>query len=247
MFLALAAAAVLQQQQQQPTPRWLGRRRALGVFLAVPQCASATSDDVVVRVIDANTVKLEKLGTVRLAGVRLPEYGGYPDCFDRAPDARTRLLLPRRTRCRVAIVKDDKRPTVEIFASGSASVNEQLVRDGYALAVRGSSLKEAEAAARADRRGIWDDCSRREQLTAVFEEIDLPPEAPKPNPGDAKNCADFETYEDAKRFFDAYFDLYGDVANLDRDGDGIPCPRLPHTSDAVRFQFKRPSRQDKAR
>jgi len=51
--------------------------------------------------------------------------------------------------------------------------------------------------------------------------------ATPPNPGDAKNCGDFTTYAEAKAWFDAYVKAYGDVARLDRDGDGEPCESLP--------------------
>ena len=47
------------------------------------------------------------------------------------------------------------------------------------------------------------------------------------NPGDSKNCSDFETYQEAKSWFDTYFPYYGDVAGLDRDGDQEPCESLP--------------------
>ena len=47
------------------------------------------------------------------------------------------------------------------------------------------------------------------------------------NPGDSKNCSDFETYQEAKTWFDTYFSYYGDVAGLDRDGDEEPCESLP--------------------
>jgi putative cell wall-binding protein len=47
------------------------------------------------------------------------------------------------------------------------------------------------------------------------------------NPGDTKNCNSFSSYADAKAWFDTYFPLYGDVARLDSDGDGIPCENLP--------------------
>lgn len=46
------------------------------------------------------------------------------------------------------------------------------------------------------------------------------------NPGDAKNCGDFNSYAEAKVWFDLYYPLYGDVARLDRDGDGQPCESL---------------------
>ena len=47
------------------------------------------------------------------------------------------------------------------------------------------------------------------------------------NPGDTKNCSDFETYQEAKTWFDTYFPYYGDVAGLDGDGDEEPCESLP--------------------
>ncbi|MGE3448824.1 MAG: excalibur calcium-binding domain-containing protein [Microbacteriaceae bacterium] len=48
-----------------------------------------------------------------------------------------------------------------------------------------------------------------------------------PNPGNTKNCGDFATYAEAKAWFETYFPHYGDVAQLDSDGDGIPCETLP--------------------
>lgn len=56
------------------------------------------------------------------------------------------------------------------------------------------------------------------------------PPAP-PNPGDTKNCTDFATYDDAKAWFDTYYPYYGDVANLDQDGDLMPCESLPDAAD----------------
>ena len=47
------------------------------------------------------------------------------------------------------------------------------------------------------------------------------------NPGDTKNCSDFETYQEAKIWFDTYFPYYGDVAGLDGDNDKEPCESLP--------------------
>ena len=47
------------------------------------------------------------------------------------------------------------------------------------------------------------------------------------NPGDVKNCSDFENYKDAKTWFDKYYDLYGDVAKLDKNNNLIPCEALP--------------------
>lgn len=64
---------------------------------------------------------------------------------------------------------------------------------------------------------------------------------PPSNPGDVKGCSDFATYEESLSWYETYFPLYGDVAKLDRDGDGIPCPGLPHTSVRERYRMKRPT------
>ena len=61
------------------------------------------------------------------------------------------------------------------------------------------------------------------------------------NPGDVKGCSDFRTYEDALRWYETYFPWYGDVARLDRDGDGVPCPGLPHTKDGEKYRMKKPT------
>jgi len=43
------------------------------------------------------------------------------------------------------------------------------------------------------------------------------------SPGDVKDCSSFATQAAAQEWFDAYFDLYGDVAHLDADGDKNAC------------------------
>nr|WP_325210951.1 excalibur calcium-binding domain-containing protein [Salinibacterium sp.] len=56
--------------------------------------------------------------------------------------------------------------------------------------------------------------------------------APKPtpttpgNPGDVRNCTDFNTWAEANAWFQTYYPLYGDVARLDQNNDGIPCETL---------------------
>ena len=48
-----------------------------------------------------------------------------------------------------------------------------------------------------------------------------------PNPGDSVNCSDFNTWTEAQAWFDLYYPFYGDVADLDADGDLIACEGLP--------------------
>ena len=47
------------------------------------------------------------------------------------------------------------------------------------------------------------------------------------NPGNTKNCSDFATQAEAQEWFDTYFPLYGDVALLDTNNNGVACERLP--------------------
>jgi hypothetical protein len=37
------------------------------------------------------------------------------------------------------------------------------------------------------------------------------------------NCPDFSSQPAAQEWFNRYYPSYGDVARLDRDGDGIAC------------------------
>ena len=133
---------------------------------------------------------------------------------------------------------------------------------------RASDLRDKQASAKAKGVGLWQDCDAAAAATAAnpnrvdldmqFEplpgsEFEFGRAAPAavgavaaatretlPNPGDTKNCVDFEFFEDAKQFYDRYFPLYGDVAKLDRDEDGVPCPGLPHTPRRELYQPKKP-------
>ena len=74
--------------------------------------------------------------------------------------------------------------------------------------------------------------SRKESTSAV---------SPPSNPGDTKGCSDFETYEESLKWYETYFSYYGDVARLDRNDDGVPCPGLPHTTQQEKYRMKRPN------
>lgn len=63
-------------------------------------------------------------------------------------------------------------------------------------------------------------------LARALELAPVPPELPA-NPGDAVNCTDFDTWQEAQEWFDLYEPHYGDVARLDRNGDGVACESLP--------------------
>eukprot|EP00536_Pseudo-nitzschia_multiseries_P008742 jgi/Psemu1/198970/e_gw1.228.36.1 len=81
------------------------------------------------------------------------------------------------------------------------------------------------------KRRVRDDSS-----TVTFSK-DNPPK----NPGDVRGCSDFESYEEALQWYETYQPYYGDVAKLDRDGDGVPCPGLPHTTIREKYRMKVPT------
>lgn len=47
-----------------------------------------------------------------------------------------------------------------------------------------------------------------------------------PNPGDKYDCENFNTSNDAQTWYELYFSDYGDIANLDLNGNGIACDEL---------------------
>jgi endonuclease YncB( thermonuclease family) len=214
----------------------------------LPPLDARASTDVVVRVMDADRVKLERAGVVRLAGVRTPTRD-VPVCYNREPGVKARAMLPRGTKVNVEDVNGD----ADIVAGGK-SVSETLVRDGYSYATPrrrrasdgedylGSVLAEAEAAAKRDQRGLWRPCGGASPVVpvATFDDIDFQP-TPTKDYGDAptkyKSCAEFEYYEDALAIFERAPE--GVRKRLDRDGDGVPCPGLPHTTDRERYRFKK--------
>jgi endonuclease YncB( thermonuclease family) len=108
------------------------------------------TSDVVVRVLDANTVKLKRSGLVSLAAVQTPNYTSLPECFNVAPSAKLKQILPPKTRVLVTIVQMNSNsvPRALIaFVNDQANmrlVNTELVAAGAAkTSARGQ--KEAEA------------------------------------------------------------------------------------------------------
>lgn len=50
---------------------------------------------------------------------------------------------------------------------------------------------------------------------------------PTPTRPTDKDCGDFATWPEAQAFFGQYYAYYGDIANLDSDGDLVACELLP--------------------
>ena len=178
--------------------------------------------------------------------------GAPPECFGPEASRYTKQLLPSGAAVRL---ETDVEPTDQygrslayVFRSTDGMfINGQLVREGFAVQKSygrnykyETLLREYQKEAQQARRGLWGKCSDPSATTA---QRNVPPSlsslpvttgssSKRPlvtvaNPGDSKNCRDFADYRVAKDWYDTYFSLYGDVARLDGDGDGIPCEALP--------------------
>ena len=252
MRLAVALAVLLPPSGTSSMRHAVARRpallRPLAALLGATTLPAHASTDVVVRVMDSDRVKLERAGVVRLAGVRTPTRD-VPVCYNREPGVKTRGMLSRGAKVEVELNSDDANIVV-----GGKSVSETLVREGYAYATPrrrresdgdylASVLAEAQEAAKRDQRGLWRPCDATSAPVvpvATFDDIDFQP-TPTKDYGDApsryRSCAEFEYYEDALAIFERAPDSVR--KRLDRDGDGVPCPGLPHTTDQERYRFKK--------
>ena len=91
--------------------------------------------DKVIRILDANTIKLEKNGIVSMAGARMPTVGAnfqFPDCLSYSPTYKLRQLIPVGTSVLVKIAGESKPQAVVVRSEDSLFVNEELVRTGFA-------------------------------------------------------------------------------------------------------------------
>lgn len=101
-------------------------------------------NDQVIRVLDANTVKLQKNGIVSLAGVRMPSPESssfqYPDCFTYKPAYKLKQLIPNKTNVQVKLV-GSKTPQSAILVRSEDSlfVNQEIVKTGFGRAQKVSN------------------------------------------------------------------------------------------------------------
>ena len=164
---------------------------ALASCLALPSWA-ALETDLVVRVLDANTVKLERLGVVSMAGARTPSR--LPDCFTYSPAAHLRQLIrPKETVQLQALPAKPKGTQVFLYrARDGLFINEALVEGGWAKTAplkagtagelpsvtdQLQKLTAAQAAAKGTGAGLWVSCpaageDATDDLSDQFEPLD---------------------------------------------------------------------------
>jgi len=139
-----------------------------GLPLSSPAAPITTTDSVlVVAVLDGDTIRVARLGRVRLLGIDAPEIGhGFDTAAPFAREARdrlTELLLRRWVHLEPDGVKVDsyKRRLAYVIRDDGMFVNAALVREGLARVTaraplrRLDELKRAEVEAQRARRGIW--------------------------------------------------------------------------------------------
>ena len=149
---------------------------AIGGALLASACLPACGDEDpsgqgrsgarVTRVIDGDTVEMERLGTVRLIGVDAPEKGR---CFD---DAATRFT---RDRLEYQVVRyelgeesrDRYDRTLAYLSRQGEMHNEALLREGYANVLTippndkyQARFERAERDTKKADEGLWDKCDR---------------------------------------------------------------------------------------
>jgi endonuclease YncB( thermonuclease family) len=159
---------------------------ALAVWLSTNAPAFAEAD-AVVRVTGPNTVKLDRLGTVTLAGSYTPKR--LPGCFAYDPAAALRRTLPPKTSVEVTVFPGKGSTTLAwvLRSKDGLSVQTALVEGGWAEAAklgssssnggafdaRLASLRELQDAAKRKRVGLWVDCEEVAAAAAGDTAVDL--------------------------------------------------------------------------
>jgi micrococcal nuclease len=151
----------------------------LGAFVLLTR-GSSSSDAVVARVIDGDTIELLGGQRVRLVQIDTPEKN--EECYGDAASALTGRLLPPGTRVRIE--RDPGLDQVDRYQrelayvwKGKEDVNVTLVREGAAgvwfyggrRGRHASELLQATEQARAERKGLWAACplARLDPLDAM--------------------------------------------------------------------------------
>lgn len=108
----------------------------------LPFSTKSFKRDIVIRVLDGNTIKLSKSGLVSLAGVRMPTPGSsnfqFPECLSYSPTYKLRQLLPPHTTVLIETASSSSKipiPAVLIRSEDYLIVNQEIVRCGFGKVV----------------------------------------------------------------------------------------------------------------
>ena len=124
------------------------------------------SEATVERVVDGDTLKLARVGSVRLIGVDTPEVFGGAECYGREASSFLKRSLPpgRRVSYRLGVDPRDRygRALAYVWLEDGRFLNGELVEKGYAVPLTvppnvefARLLAAAARRARAAARGLW--------------------------------------------------------------------------------------------
>ena len=190
----------------------------------------------------------EDLDRIRMIGIDTPEtnysFGNEPECFGPEATSRTESLLLSAEEIWVERDFDPVDPNDRLlryvwYISGTEDaevilLNEQLVEEGYALAIDyepnleyQDRLDDAEIRAIEEGRGMWTTCDASVSLDPDLEQDGEPDDVPinrtttpVSDSDEELVCSFFNTRDEAQDFLDYYPELAED---LDPDGNGDAC------------------------
>ncbi len=204
-------------------------------LLVSPVFAEAKSfSGKVVKVSDGDTIQVMHEGKaekIRLAGIDCPE---KKQPFGQAAKKFTSTLVVQKiVTVQVETIDRYGRTVAEVILPEGRSLNRELVRAGYAWWYRkyskDTSLGSLESGAQAARRGLWSDPNPVApwdwrhgggKMTLVKEPAQTSPMSSN-ECGEKRYCKEMSSCSEVMFFFKKC-----GIANLDRDGDGIPCESL---------------------
>jgi micrococcal nuclease len=186
------------------------------------------------RVVDGDTVKLEKIGKVRLIGVDTPEtkdprrpvqYFGKE-----ASEFLSKTLSGKKVRLEYDQNPKDKyqRTLAYLFLEDGTFVNALIIKEGYGFAYTRFPFKHLEEfrnlerQAREQKKGLW-----ANQAEVAKRTTSQKPNAPSAKTlaqgpcASKKACWQIQTCEEAKQQLKDC-----GPTGIDGDRDGIPCERL---------------------
>jgi micrococcal nuclease len=175
----------------------------------------------VTRVISGDSIDVEG-ERVRLACVSTAKRGeaGFFESRDFLAD----LILGDKVELIDGRSGDDEysRSLKYVYLRGGISVNELMVREGYAWADENGGkcdrFVEIESEARKRNKGIWNDDFVGDVRVINFSEIEIDCSS------NIYSCDNFMTQDGAQEIFEACGG--DDIHELDGDGDGIACESL---------------------
>jgi micrococcal nuclease len=146
-------------------------QQELGSGSASGDRAGPARSDLVVRVVDGDTVELRSAGKSRLIGVDTPEVYGGQECFGREASAFAKRVLRPGLRVRVERDVEERdrygRTLLYLRLPDGRSFNELLVARGYAVPLtvppnvrHADRLRDLARDARRRSLGLWSACSR---------------------------------------------------------------------------------------